>query len=543
MPMSSSFSGSGRLAGALAGLKNPQAHDATMPKRATTTPMRIDGRELGPEQLAALGSGARLLKIQAFAGAGKTTLLRGFATQAPKAKALYLAFNRAIADHARSIFPEHVECRTHNGAALRALGSRDSAWRGTPSEKFGDVSKEHLAALPGMDRVDLDMALGTLARFIHSAAVEIDEGHFPLEEALFFGAGDMECDPGLCLDAARRAWKAMSDPGHPMPMPHDGYLKLWSLSPGQLPYDFIMVDESQDSNAAFLAGMSAQRCRQIFVGDEHQGIYGFRGAINALSELRGFEERQLTLTHRFGANTACLANAVIESKGKRGAIRPSPFADDTQVVFGRAPLGCKALHLARTNAGLFDKALELARHGKAFSVVGGSAGKLAFPDLPDLLALGAGRSEGAYKAYRDLDALREQALAKNRPDLALRAKLAKTHGDQLPSMLNAIARKALPLGDPQRASAPTLSTLHQAKGLESDWVELLGDFAPPLELRDDRPASFEQLEEANVLYVAITRARKGLAIGPGPVGDWAQSQLAGLQKSPEEEVDLFGSSS
>ena len=244
------------------------------------------------------------------------------------------------------------------------------------------------------------------------------------------------------------------------------------------------------------------------------------------------------MTHRFGQRLADLANAILAAKGAQGHIRPSPFAAQTDIVFGRAPLGCQALHLSRTNAGLFDKALELARHGKPFRVVGGAAGKFAFPDLPDLMALAEGRGEGAYKAYRHLDALREHALSKGRSDLALRAKLAKTHGLALPAMLGAIARKALDPRDPAGLHAATLSTLHQAKGLESDWVELLSDF--PALAPAGSPWSSEQMEEANVLYVAITRARQGLAISPGPVADWAQAQLRDVAPAAEKEIDLFG---
>lgn len=534
-----SSSGTSRLAGALAGMRSTRAQAPRLLTPARPQPAMIDGFELTSEQLEILASGARLIKVQAFAGTGKTTLLRALARQAKSAKGLYLAFNASIATHARAVFPGNVECRTHNSMALSELRKRSPAWRDLRKDKIGHLGVEHLEAIPGMGGQNLEWVLKTILHFMHSEAAEIDEGHFPLDDALFFGNNALAADPLACVKAAREAWRVISDPASAIPIPHDGYLKLWGQSPGQLDFDFVMVDESQDSNPAFLAGMAEQRSRQIFVGDEHQGIYAFRGAINALSTLSGFETRALTLTHRFGHRLALLANAIISSKGGSIQLSPSAAAADTQIVMGSAPLGIAPLCLARSNAGLFGKALELSQHGKQFHLVGGS--KFAFADLDDLMRLSGGdRQEGAYRAYASLDELAQAALGQGRGDLALRAKLAKKHGDNLRGMLDSINAKSI---ESSRASpdAPRLSTLHQAKGLESPWVEILDDFPAsgciqnPPALRGDT-----DLEEANILYVALTRAKEGLAISSGPVREWAQRLLAAAPAQRQEaEQDLF----
>ena len=502
--------------------------------------MFIDGRPLTNEQLAALGSGARKMKVQAFAGTGKTTLLRALAEQSHKAKGLYLAFNASIAREAASIFPMSVRCQTHNAMALRALGARDASWRNLRSGKLDQVGREHLATLPGQDGLDLVAVLATLSSFIQSDRKEIGLEDFPLIEATFAGNGKLGVDPLHCVAFARQAWERMADPTSEIPMPHDGYLKLWSLGASEMPYDFVMVDESQDSNPAFLAGMARQRGRQIYVGDEHQGIYGFRGAVNALATLTDCEERSLTLSHRFGPKVAALANAVIARKGRAIQVRPSPFATDTHVVVGGAPFGVAPLYLSRTNAGLFEQALALAQQGKSFQMMGGAA-KLSFPDLADLLALARGQAKvGQYGAYRDLEELAEAAQTQGKPDLALRARLARRHGEDLPRMLSAINHKALPLAaDPmERSLSPKLSTLHQAKGLESDWVELLDDFPPPEKGTEE--LTKEQAEEANILYVALTRARRGLAIHSPALGAWAESILNKSGPDREQDENIFG---
>lgn len=530
-----------RLAGALSSLRSLDASGGRAadgrPRPATPPPGEA---ELTAEQAQAVGSGARLMKVQAFAGAGKTTMLRAFAERSREAQGLYLAFNQSIAKKARESFPQSVRCQTHNAMALRALGARDAAWRGLPTGKLDQIQARHIATLPGAAAHNLDLALATLSRFIQSPDPELDERHVAAQEAQFLGLPPAELDPRQATKFARRCWQSMCDPASELPMPHDGYLKLWSIRPAQLGCDFVLIDEAQDSNPAFLAGMAQQRCRQIYVGDEHQGIYGFRGAVNALSALTGHESRSLTLTHRFGPRLCDLANAIVSHKGSSLRMRPSPASPASQVVFGRAPLGLSPLYLARTNAGLFEEAFALARAGKGFRLMGGES-KLGFPDLADLVALASGSPAGRYAAYRDIDELEDAASAAGLADLALRAKLARSHGSQLPSMLEAINARLL---GPEAAGSPTLSTLHQAKGLEADWVEILGDFAfapAGAPASDAAPMSSAQSEECNVLYVALTRAKTGLAIRSPDVSKWARTVAETEIRSPEPEQDLFGS--
>ncbi|OPX18912.1 MAG: hypothetical protein BZ151_12045 [Desulfobacca sp. 4484_104] len=47
-------------------------------------------------------------------------------------------------------------------------------------------------------------------------------------------------------------------------------------------YDAILLDEGQDVNPVILSIFNQFRARKIMVGDRHQKIYGFRGAINAI---------------------------------------------------------------------------------------------------------------------------------------------------------------------------------------------------------------------------------------------------------------------
>ena len=79
---------------------------------------------------------------------------------------------------------------------------------------------------------------------------------------------------------------------------HDGYLKLWSLASPELPYNFILLDEAQDTNDAVLSVLQKERNRVVYIGDRYQQIYSWRGAINAMSKVGDAHFTTLTQSFR-----------------------------------------------------------------------------------------------------------------------------------------------------------------------------------------------------------------------------------------------------
>jgi F-box protein 18 (helicase) len=89
-----------------------------------------------------------------------------------------------------------------------------------------------------------------------------------------------------------------------------------------------MLDEAQDANPAILGILSHQTVQRIYVRDEHQQTYGFRGTINALKELevdkliKGYESIPIrigpvdaTLPYTFIARTnAELIKTIVSKK-------------------------------------------------------------------------------------------------------------------------------------------------------------------------------------------------------------------------------------
>ena len=96
---------------------------------------------------------------------------------------------------------------------------------------------------------------------------------------------------------------------------YDVVLKNYQLQQSARPtwnkdYDLVVIDEAQDTNPVCLAIISSQDTAMVVVGDMHQGIYGFRGAVDGLARMSG---RVMSLTHsfRFGPSIAHLATCLL----------------------------------------------------------------------------------------------------------------------------------------------------------------------------------------------------------------------------------------
>merc|ERR1711983_330143 len=83
-------------------------------------------------------------------------------------------------------------------------------------------------------------------------------------------------------------------------MTFDGYLKLFQLEGHKLEHDFMLVDEAQDVTPVVADIVLSQKKPTILVGDPHQSIYGFRGAVNAMAKVNATETLCLTQSFRFG---------------------------------------------------------------------------------------------------------------------------------------------------------------------------------------------------------------------------------------------------
>ncbi|XP_014676789.1 PREDICTED: F-box DNA helicase 1-like [Priapulus caudatus] len=157
----------------------------------------------------------------------------------------------------------------------------------------------------------------TLECFIASADIELCVDHVPRERSMVRHTLKVPFnnqEKANILREASAVWERMSDPtDKDVCIPHDGYLKVFQLQRPLLEqYDCIMMDESQDSTPAMADVVLRQTCAKIFVGDPHQKIYGFRGAINSLNTITDAATFYLTQSFRFGPEISYVASCLLE---------------------------------------------------------------------------------------------------------------------------------------------------------------------------------------------------------------------------------------
>ena len=346
--------------------------------RAATRPGALRGRAgkypLTDEQVAAVDKfrTGESLKVSAFAGAGKTSTLVAMAESATR-PGVYLAFNRAIASEARERFPRHVDCRTTHSLAFNAVKGeyRDTAKlvEALNARAIADtLSLESLSLSKLRLSATLCGALvkRTLAHFCQSSDQSILGSHVPIKGRMgLLSENDRDQLFSVVTAWTKTLWSRMLDPADHVPLGHDGYLKLWALSEPTIAQDFILLDEAQDTNAVVLDVLSRQPAQLIYVGDRHQQVYEWRGAVNAMQLLHTRHQCSLTMSFRFGDSIAAAANQIL-----RVLKEPLPIRGNPQKQSALGTVEFDAL-LSRTNGALVGELIGLLAEGKKVHVVGG----------------------------------------------------------------------------------------------------------------------------------------------------------------------------
>ncbi|RYZ49051.1 MAG: hypothetical protein EOO14_21220 [Chitinophagaceae bacterium] len=102
--------------------------------------------------------------------------------------------------------------------------------------------------------------------------------------------------------------------------------------------------------------------------------------------------------------------------------------------------------------------------------------------------------------------------------LGMMVEIVKEYGNEIPSLIQSLKNKHV--GDEEKATAEMIfSTVHRAKGMEYDAVQLVEDFITEArleKLKEGKEPDALNLakwnEEINLLYVAVTRTRGQLRI-------------------------------
>ncbi|MDA7742159.1 UvrD-helicase domain-containing protein [Francisellaceae bacterium] len=453
-------------------------------------------------QAAKAGKG---LKIKAYAGTGKTSTLVEIA-KSIHGRGLYLAYNKAIQMDATNKFPGSVACKTAHSLAYGALYDQING-RVENITPINLMSHITVNATGGYQAYEMAfLILKMLRAFCNTDRQNIDQTFLHHEHFLMVGDNDFQRQEILSyvLQKASEYWVEAIKHGSTLPLEHDFYLKIYQLTKPQLSrrFDYILFDECQDANPVLIDILKQQTCQTICVGDEHQQIYSWRGAVNAYNQFDG-EAFYLSQSFRFGDKIAELASTLLHLKGEHTPLTGQSDID-SRILEVKPNQYTK---LCRTNANVISNIIDNIK--KRIHVVGGTQEAMSLAKSG--YALFSGDTDkvthSKLRTFRSWEKMKDFKERFEDPDISFLANIIERYDVKFGSVITQIENAKYVK---EEEADIIFSTIHKAKGREWDHV-VIGDDFPLFNKEDDMQIMLrEDAEEFNLLYVAITRAKYSL---------------------------------
>ncbi|WP_430817289.1 3'-5' exonuclease [Carboxylicivirga sp. RSCT41] len=466
------------------------------------------------------------LKVNAVAGSGKTTTILQYAQRRAESPVLYLAFNKSVKLEAEYKLSQmglnNVRVETAHSLAYKYVA---------PYQRYKlrfDYKAHEVAAILGIRPKAGDLSHLKLAShvyrfvryFCNSKAHKVVEINY-LEtlsnlESLSFATENHELIVNYTRLFLAKMHKGEID------IIHDFYLKQFQLSKPTLPYDYILFDEGQDASGAMLDAFIKQPAKKIIIGDQHQQIYGWRFAINAL-QLVDFPIMDLSKSFRFNQEVARLSKSILQLKAEIGQNSKVNI-----LGLGNQKAINSRITLARSNSKLVSRAIEMLIQQREINKIyfEGQLSSYTFSDdggsIYDVLNLYNNQrhliKDDLLKTIPSFDHLKDYLEETSDTSLKALVDLVEKYHKDIPFFINRIKECTVDEAEKDKADM-VFSTVHKAKGMEYDQVFIMDDFVSEQQVIDSKEAIRAQeinpeslAEEINLLYVAATRARSKLHI-------------------------------
>lgn len=466
--------------------------------------------------------------ILARAGSGKTTVIISSLDLIPKGKtAVMVTFNKEVVKKLKSEAPKGVHALTIHGYGYRELKragmARDEELSFYKTMEIADKmfpemrsNKDLMASLAKV----ISHAKGELVRFEESPNDIVVPGFLELEDIIErFGIDGLEDWTGGSngfITAVLAIMKKASEDTDAIDYDDMVWLPVYkNILVTQ--YDFVFIDEAQDF-AINQVELALRACKpevgRIFaVGDDRQAIYGFRGASDYMGIIKRLNARVLPLPISYRCARRIVAEAqklVPDIQAAPNAVEGEVYHNVTvQTMVEQAEIG--DFVLSRTNAPLIKLCMAFLSAGKPANIKGREIGK----NLAQMIRRSKARDVKTFLEYVNTWEAKEKArlLSRKLPSgsevsadtqsIEDRATCLRTLSIGVTDLSQVTMRITSLFSDRDKedVSYIILSTTHKAKGLESDRVWVLQDTYKP-----DHP----NIEEANLFYVAITRAKTSL---------------------------------
>lgn len=290
-------------------------------------------------------------------------------------------------------------------------------------------------------------------------------------------------------------------------------------------FNMVVIDEAQDMNACqlLLAQAACKRGgRIVVVGDDRQAIYGFRGAdsgsIDRLKKELKATELGLTTTYRCGKNIVAEAQKQVPDF-QAADTNADGLVDNLEYSKLAEQAKPGDFVLSRKNAPLMSTCLRLLRAGITARIEGRDVGKglaaqikkFRAKSVPDFLArLGTWQKKEIKRIVAKGKNVEAKSIVVDDQyeTLCALADGAANVQEIIDRCFNLFEDSIDPVtGKPNLKPAVVCSSVHKAKGLEADRVFVLVD-----------TLFGGNVEEENIRYVAVTRAKSHLTLVSGLPG-------------------------
>jgi hypothetical protein len=312
-------------------------------------------------------------------------------------------------------------------------------------------------------------------------------------------------------------------------------------------FDWCFVDEAQDLSASKLALLMASRepgrGRMVFIGDRQQAIYGFSGADNESIEniikATNAETLPLNVCYRCPTSVVDMARAIVpQIEARENAPSGTVEHINPLALISTAKPG--DLVLCRLTAPLVSSCIEFIKAGKRARVQGADIGRSLASYVDKIVEMEVYQA-GLFVSdfLPTLTIWVNQKIAMMKAAGASEESITSMYdkGDAIRAVYegfaplagpDALKNRIIDLFDDDKPGV-VFSTVHRAKGMESERVIIVSPEKMPLPL-----GGWSQVQENNLLYVALTRAQDTLMIAGKKFGIELPGLNAGsVQAQPE----------
>lgn len=464
--------------------------------------------------------------VKACPGSGKTTTAR----QALPLinfmdSVLFCAFNKSIADELSKNIPGNVQAMTLHSLGCSAFRNNGIKWK---LDKFKN-SNIYQSSFDPNSRSETGEYYKS--RAVVSKLVGLLKGHlimnpYPDDVLGLAEHYGIELSSSKIVDSVIQVFNIGKEITKTIDFDDMIFLPVYKKMEVQK-FDWVFIDEFQDLNDAQqeLAMMAGGQGRIIAIGDEHQSIYGFRGA--NVEAMKNFEIRMEAVALPLSICYRCSKEVINEASKIYPDIEPSDSAPQGSVSTIKKDEFLITVKegdfvLCRITAPLVSQCLKFIREGKKAVVRGRDIGeslislleKISQEGFASQGKLGLGNSfvdkvssyriEAVAKLERGRDKEDEIIALNDRIDtiLALYEGLDAEDGDPVQGIKSRIDTIFS-----DQIEGIVFSTIHKAKGLESENVFILAPekLPHPMAKKD-----WQKTQEMNLKFVAITRAKLNL---------------------------------